>query len=129
MVAVAARPGRLQHSPSASASATDDVAWVATGASVTLPGTGVTPVNLARRHVESRRSPWAACPRRWPTRPAARTCSSSRQGDDQLHEIDTATHGVVHEVGVGVEPDAVAVAPGGTGGKGVALVANLDSTP
>ena len=28
---------------------------------------------------------------------------------------------------VGVEPDAVAVAPGGTGGKGVALVANLDS--
>ena len=28
---------------------------------------------------------------------------------------------------MGVEPDAVAVAPGGSGGKGVALVANLDS--
>ena len=28
---------------------------------------------------------------------------------------------------MGVEPDAVAVAPGGTGGKGIALVANLDS--
>ena len=49
------------------------------------------------------------------------------QGDDTLHEIDTATHDVVHQVGVGVEPDAVAVAPGGTAGKGVALVANLDS--
>ena len=49
------------------------------------------------------------------------------QGDDKLHEIDTATHGRVHEVGVGDEPDAVAVAPGGTAGKGLALVANLDS--
>ena len=49
------------------------------------------------------------------------------QGDDQLHEIDAATHQVLREVGVGVEPDAVAVAPGGRGGKGVALVANLDS--
>jgi DNA-binding beta-propeller fold protein YncE len=49
------------------------------------------------------------------------------QGDDTLHEIDPATHDVVHSVGVGVEPDAVAVAPGGTGGKGLALVANLDS--
>ena len=49
------------------------------------------------------------------------------QGDDTLHEIDTATHDVVHHVGVGVEPDAVAVAPGGTAGKGVALVANMDS--
>ena len=43
------------------------------------------------------------------------------QGDDQLHEIDTATHQVLREVAVGVEPDAVAVAPGGSGGKGVAL--------
>ena len=49
------------------------------------------------------------------------------QGTDSLHEIDTGTHKVLHEVGTGVEPDAVAVAPGGTGGKGVALVANLDS--
>ena len=44
-----------------------------------------------------------------------------------LHEVDTATHAVVHTAGVGVEPDAVAVAPGGTRGKGIALVANLDS--
>jgi DNA-binding beta-propeller fold protein YncE len=49
------------------------------------------------------------------------------QGDDELHEIDPATHQVVHEAGVGVEPDAVAVAPGGTSGRGVALVANLVS--
>ena len=49
------------------------------------------------------------------------------QGDDSLSEIDPTTHAVVHTVGVGVEPDAVAVAPGGTHGKGIALVANLDS--
>ena len=49
------------------------------------------------------------------------------QGDDELHEIDTATHQVRARGRRRVEPDAVAVAPGGTGGRGVALVANLDS--
>ena len=39
------RPARSAAPPS------HDVAWVATGASVTLPGTDVTPVNLARGHV------------------------------------------------------------------------------
>ena len=50
------------------------------------------------------------------------------QGNDTLSEIDPATHDVVHSLVVGVEPDAVAVAPGGSGGRGIALVANLDST-
>ncbi len=49
------------------------------------------------------------------------------QGDDTLHEIDPATHDVIHSVTVGEEPDAVAVAPGGTHGQGIALVANLGS--
>jgi hypothetical protein len=49
------------------------------------------------------------------------------RGDDTLHEIDPATHDVVQNVRVGVEPDAVAVAPGGSHGKGIALVANFDS--
>ena len=37
------------------------------------------------------------------------------------------TDKVLHSVTVGVEPDAIAVAPGGTGDAGIALVANLDS--
>ena len=47
------------------------------------------------------------------------------QGNDMLSEIDPATRHVVRTVTVGLEPDAVAVAPGGAGGKGIALVANL----
>jgi hyaluronoglucosaminidase len=108
-----------------SATATD-VAWVTTGASVTLPGTGVTPVTLNRRRVRT--------PVPVGSLPSALTYTAGdggllvvTQGDDTLHEIDPATHDVVHSVGVGVEPDAVAVAPGGTGGKGLALVANLES--
>ena len=49
------------------------------------------------------------------------------QGDDTLPEVDPATHQVVRSLGVGLEPDAVAIAPGGTGGKGIALVANFGS--
>jgi hyaluronoglucosaminidase len=103
------------------------VAWVATDASVTLPGTQVTPVDLARRHIGPRVSVGSL--------PSALAYTAGNkgllvvaQGTDTLHEIDPATHQVLHGVGTGgVEPDAVAVAPGGTEGKGVALVANLDS--
>ena len=103
-----------------------DVAWVTTGASVTLPGTGVTPVNLARGHVKAKVTV-GSLPSALAYAPGGRDLLVVTQGDDQLHEIDTTSHQVVHHVGVGVEPDAVAVAPGGSGGKGVALVANLDS--
>jgi len=103
-----------------------DVAWVATGASVTLPGMDVTPVNLATRHVRPGVNVGSL--------PSALAYTADdkgllvvTQGDDTLHEIDTATHDVEHTATVGVEPDAVAVAPGGTGGAGIALVANLDS--
>ena len=49
------------------------------------------------------------------------------QGNDTLSQIDPRTHDVVHSATVGVEPDAVTVAPGGTGHHGIALVTNLDS--
>jgi YVTN family beta-propeller protein len=103
-----------------------DVAWVTTGASVTLPGMDVTPVALSRRHIEAK-VPVGSLPSALAFTPGGKGLLVVTQGDDELHQIDTATHDVVHEVDVGVEPDAVAVAPGGTGGKGVALVANLDS--
>jgi hypothetical protein len=112
--------------PVGSAPASDDVAWVTTGASVTLPGTTVTPVDLSGRH--------RGAPVTVGSLPSALAYTAGdagllvvTQGDDTLHEIDPASHDVVHSVGVGLEPDAVAVAPGGTGGKGVALVANLDA--
>ena len=111
--------------PVASAPA-HDVAWVATGASVTLPGMAVTPVALDRRHVGAKVSV-GSLPSALASTSGGRGLLVVTQGDDTLHEVGTATHGVVHQVGVGVEPDAVAVAPGGTDHKGIALVANLDS--
>ena len=102
-----------------------DVAWVATGASVTLPGMDVTPVHLGRQHVGAGVLV-GSLPSALAYAPGGGLLVVT-QGDDTLHEIDPVTHDVVHSVGVGVEPDAVAVAPGGTGGKGVALVANLES--
>jgi YVTN family beta-propeller protein len=106
--------------------AADDVAWVATGASVTLPGSTVTPVNLSTRR--------RGAPVTVGSLPSALAYTAGNagllvtsQGDDMLSEIDPTTHRVVHTVGVGVEPDAVAVAPGGTRGKGLAFVANLDA--
>jgi hyaluronoglucosaminidase len=103
-----------------------DVAWVTTGASVTLPGTDVTPVNLGRRRIGAKVTV-GSLPSALAYAAGGARLLVVTQGDDLLHEIDTATHKVVHTIGVGVEPDAVAVAPGGTGGKGIALVANLDS--
>jgi hyaluronoglucosaminidase len=102
------------------------VAWVATGASVTLPSTKVTPVDLARRRIGTTVSV-GSLPSALAYAPGGKGLLVVTQGTDSLHEIDTATHQVLHRAGTGVESDAVAVAPGGTGGKGIALVANLDS--
>jgi len=102
------------------------VAWVTTGASVTMPGTDVTPVNLARRHVGAGVAV-GSLPSALAYTPSGAGLLVATRGDDHLREVDTATHAVVHSAEVGLEPDAVAVAPGGTKGKGIALVANLDS--
>ena len=103
------------------------MAWVTTGASVTLPGIGRHPGNLTRRHIGTRVAV-GSLPSALAYTPGGRGLLVVTQGTDTLHEIDTTTHQVLRGVGTdGVEPDAVAVAPGGTGGKGIALVANLDS--
>ncbi len=103
-----------------------EVAWVTIGGSVTLPGMDVTPVRLSARHVGGK-VPVGSLPSALAYTAGDRGLLVVTRGDDTLHEIDPATHAVVHSAGVGVEPDAVAVAPGGTGGQGIALVANLDS--
>jgi hyaluronoglucosaminidase len=106
-----------------------DIAWVATDASVTEPGSAITPVDLSSRTPEAKvhvgSLPAAA------SLPSAVTFTKGNaallvvtRGDDMLNEIEPSTHRVEHKVTVGLEPDAVAVAPGGAGGKGIALVAN-----
>ena len=74
-----------------------DVAWVTTGASVTLPGTDVTPVGLARRHIESKVSV-GSLPSALAYTPGSKGLLVVTQGTDSLHEIDTATHQVLHAV-------------------------------
>ena len=103
-----------------------DVAWVTTGASVTLPGMDVTPVDLATRR-QAPKVPVGSLPSALAYTAGDRGLLVVSQGDDTLHEIDPATHDVIHSVTVGVEPQAVAVAPGGTHGAGIALVANFGS--
>lgn len=103
-----------------------DVAWVTTSASVTLPGTDVTPVDLATRHQEAK-VPVGSLPSALAYTAGDRGLLVTTKGDDTLHEIDPATHDVIHSVAVGLEPVAVAVAPGGTHGQGIALVADFGS--
>ena len=103
-----------------------DVAWVTTGASVTLPGMDVTPVDVATRR-QGAKVPVGSLPSALAYTAGDRSLLVVTQGDDTLHEIDPATHDVIHAVTVGVEPQAVAVAPGGTHGAGIALVANFGS--
>ncbi len=107
-------------------STTRDVAWVAASASVTLPGKGIIPVHLAARKV-GKQAVLGSLPSAMAYTAGDADLLVVTRGDDTLHEVDPATHQVVHIAGVGVEPIAVAVAPGGTGDKGVALVANFDS--
>jgi hyaluronoglucosaminidase len=113
-------------SPPAGSASTRDVAWVATNASVTLPGSDVTPVDVVTRHVGSKVSV-GSLPSAFAYTAGQRGLLVVAQGIDTLSDIDPTTHDVVHSVRVGVEPDAVAVAPGGTRGQGIALVTNLDS--
>jgi YVTN family beta-propeller protein len=103
-----------------------EVAWVTTGASLTLPGSGVTPVDLSQRRAEGH-VVVGSLPSALAYTPGDTGLLVVAQGDDTLSEIDPATHQVVRSVGVGIEPDAVAVAPGGSRGKGIALVSNFGS--
>ena len=71
VVLVATAPALAACSkPVGGSTSAHDVAWVATGASVTLPGTAVTPVALSRRHI-------GAHTRGWPTRRSLNISSAS----------------------------------------------------
>jgi hypothetical protein len=101
-------------------------AWVATEASVTLPGSSITPVDLATGQREPKVD-IGSLPSAMTFLPGNAGLLVVSQGTDLLREVNPTTHAVEHSVTTGVEPDAIAVAPGGTGGHGIALVANLDA--
>jgi YVTN family beta-propeller protein len=126
LVALAVAPVVAACNAPVGSTSVRDVAWVTTGASVTLPGTGVTPVDLATRHAGTK-VPVGSLPSALAYTAGDRGLLVVTRGDDTLHEIDPATHDVIHSVTVGVEPLAVAVAPGGTRGQGIALVADFGS--
>jgi YVTN family beta-propeller protein len=126
LVALAATPALAACNAPVGSTAVRNVAWVTTDASVTLPGMNLTPVDVSTRRVGAK-VPVGSLPSALAYTAGDRGLLVVTQGDDTLHEIDPATHDVVHSVTVGVEPDAVAVAPGGTHGEGIALVANLGS--
>jgi hypothetical protein len=106
------------------------LAWVTTEGSVTEPGSAITPLDLTSHRVEPKVSVGSL--------PAAASLPSAMaftrgdadllvvtRGDDMLSEVDPDTRQVVRKLTVGLEPDAVAVAPGFDGHKGIALVANF----
>jgi hyaluronoglucosaminidase len=126
LVITAAIPVLAGCSSAGSGTSATETAWVATGASVTLPGSGVTPVDLSDGRAEGQVYV-GSLPSALAYTPGDAGVLAVAQGDDTLSEIDPATHRVVRSVGVGLEPDAVAVAPGGNGRKGIALVANFGS--
>jgi YVTN family beta-propeller protein len=126
LVSLAVAPALAACNTPVGSTSVRNVAWVTTGASVTRPGTGVTPVDLAT-HRQGAKVPVGSLPSALAYTAGDRGLLVVTQGDDTLHEIDPATHEVIHSVTVGVEPQAVAVAPGGTHGRGIALVANFGS--
>jgi YVTN family beta-propeller protein len=126
LLALAVAPALAACNTPVGSTAVRDVAWVTTGASVTLPGMDVTPVDLTTRRLGAK-APVGSLPAALAYTAGDRGLLVVTQGDDTLHEIDPATHDVIHAVTVGVEPQAVAVAPGGTHGAGIALVANFGS--
>jgi YVTN family beta-propeller protein len=126
LLALAVAPALAACNTPVGSTAVRDVAWVTTGASVTLPGMDVAPVDLTTRR-QGAKVPVGSLPAALAYTAGDRGLLVVTQGDDTLHEIDPATHDVIHAVTVGVEPEAVAVAPGGTHGAGIALVANFGS--
>jgi YVTN family beta-propeller protein len=126
LVALGVTPALAACNTPVGSTAVRDVAWVTTAGSVTLPGTAVTPVDLSRRR-QGAKVPVGSLPAALAFTAGDRGLLVVTQGDDTLHEIDPATHDVTHSVTVGVEPQAVAVAPGGTHDQGIALVANFGS--
>jgi hyaluronoglucosaminidase len=108
----------------------DDVAWVANDASLTDPGSAITPVNLVSHTAEAKvrlgSLPEAASlPSALAFTKGDRDLLVVNRGEDKLTEVDPSTHRAERSVTVGLEPDAVAVAPGGRGNKGIAMVANV----
>jgi YVTN family beta-propeller protein len=113
--------------PVAAPSRSGEVAYVANGAGLAVPGNSLAVVDLATGTVlppvttGTRASTTASLPSALAATPDGTRLLVADKGVDVLGVIDTATGKEVARVPVGLEPDAVAVAPDGS----LALVANL----
>jgi YVTN family beta-propeller protein len=118
--------GCTPHAAVGARARTDREAWVATRALQSDPGDTVVAVDLRHARLDPPVTT-ASLPTGLALADGGRRLLVANAGDDTLSIVDTATGRVLHRVGVGLEPDAVAVAPGGSGGRGVALVADFGS--
>lgn len=127
LVAVAAAALLLAGcgSPGASAGTVraGGLAWVATHAFVSEPGSTLTPVDLAIHQVEPSVTTGSE-PAAMAAAPGGRVLVANK-GDDTLSVVDGATGAVVSTIHVGLEPDAVAVDPSADRGHGLAVVADF----
>jgi len=96
------------------------VAYVCNFASDALPGTSITPVDLAHRSAGPRLSIGSLPSALAPT-PDGRRLLVTAQGADQVVVVDTSSDSVAARLSTGLEPDAVAVTPDGA----TALVADF----
>jgi len=105
------------------------VAWVATHAVVSDPGGTIVRVTLpaGSRNTGPSRITTASQPTAMALTPNGRRLLVVNEGANSLSVVDVADGEVVATVFAGIQPDAVAVAPGGTDGAGVALVADFGS--
>lgn len=105
-------------------------AWVANYAYQSQPGSTITPVDLrngrARTPVSTASEPASAStPAALAVTPDGRELVVANEGSDRLSVISAASDTTIASVGVGLQPDAVAVAAGGPYHAGIALVANF----
>jgi len=112
---------------SAGAALPPDAAWVATHADVSDPGNTVTVAGLALGARRTSAVSTGSQPAALAVTLDTRRVLVANYGADTLSVVDVTSGTVTGRVRVGIEPDAVAVVPGGTREAGLALVANFGS--
>jgi YVTN family beta-propeller protein len=113
-------------SPASTATARGgELAWVANYAYDSQPGDTVTPVDTAegaaQPTVTTGSEPSALAP-------DGGSLLVTNKGANTMSVVAVASRQVTSTVRVGLQPDGVAVAPGGTGGRGLAVVANFGAS-
>jgi len=125
LAALALAVTACSSSPSTTSARGGELAWVANYSYDSQPGSTVTPVDTVGGTAES--------PVTTGSEPSALATDGDRllvtnKGANTLSVVDPASGQVTSTFKVGLEPDGVAVAPGGTDAKGLAVVANFGAS-